>query len=321
MAGEEEPCLEGDPDDIHRLFTYGEINNSDGRGNSKSLDTGKKRRKENQDLFSRVQELLFRFPVSPIVNIIDHPVYLNSNLRLIRSRNCKLIDCLEVIKMTFMRWSILDYYNNIYSKEDCIPIFSAGHISIKDYYYNIEESVCILEELLNFQFDGNDENVHEFLLTLYNVLDRKIPKCNSILVFSPPSSGKNFFFDACVDYFLSKGQFGKANKHNNFAFQDAVQKRIIIWNEPNYESSNTDMLKMILGGDSYNVNVKNKPDTAVYRTPVILLTNNRIPLMYDVAFRDRIRIYTWKQAPYLKDYNKKPYPVAIYHLFVKYKIL
>lgn len=76
MAGEEEPCLEGDPDDIHRLFTYGEINNSDGRGNSKSLDTGKKRRKENQDLFSRVQELLFRFPVSPIVNIIDHPVYL-----------------------------------------------------------------------------------------------------------------------------------------------------------------------------------------------------------------------------------------------------
>lgn len=321
MAGEAEPCLEGVPDDIHRLFTYGKIDVGDGGSSDKSSGAIKKGRKENKDLFSRVQELLFRFPVSPIINIIDHPVYLSSNLKMLRARNCKLLDILDIIKMTFMRWSIKDFYDNIYSKDDCIPIFSAGHIPIDDYYYNIEESVSIMDELLKFQFDDNDELIYDFLNNLYNVLDRKIPKCNSFLVHSPPSSGKNFFFDACIDYFLNKGQLGKANKYNQFAFQDAAQKRIILWNEPNYESSNTDMLKMILGGDAYNVNVKNKPDMAVYRTPVILLTNNIIPLMTSSAFVDRIKMYTWKQAPYLKGYNKKPYPLAMYHLFVKHKIM
>lgn len=81
------------------------------------------------------------------------------------------------------------------------------------------------------------------------------------------------------------------------------------------------MLKMILGGDAYNVNVKNKPDTSVYRTPVILLTNNRIPLMFDIAFKDRVKVYTWRQAPYLKEYLKKPYPLALYFLLHKHKII
>lgn len=321
LAGEKEPCLEGIPDDIHRFFTYGTINDSDGAGCNRTSHNRKKRGKEDQDLLPRVQELLFRFPVSPILGIIDHPVYLSSDLKMYRARSCKLMDVFEIIRMRFLRWSIKDYYDNIYSKEDCIPIFSAGHIDIKDYYYNVEESVFMLEELLNYQFHYNEELVFEFLQSLYNVLDRKIPKCNSLLVFSPPSSGKNFFFDCCIDYFLNKGQFGRANKTNNFAFQDAAQKRIILWNEPNYESSNVDMLKMILGGDSYNVNVKCKPDTAVYRTPVILLTNNRISLMADPAFNDRIKKYTWRQAPYLKDYNKKPYPIAMYHLLLKHKII
>lgn len=321
MAGEEEPCLEGVPDDIHRLFEYGESDDSDRGCSSTTSGPSQKKRKENKSLFSELQTLIYRFPVSPLINIVDHPVYLESSLKMIRARECKLIDALEVIKMTFMRWTIKDYYDNIYSKHDCIPIFTAGHMPIKDYYYNVEESVYIMDELLDFQFNHNEEAVHEFLLSLYNVLDRKIPKCNSLLIFSPPSSGKNFFIDACIDYFLNKGQLGKANKYNNFAFQDAAQKRVILWNEPNYESNNTDMLKMILGGDSYNVNVKNKPDMAVYRTPVILLTNNRIPLMFDPAFTDRIKQYCWQAAPYLKEYNKKPYPLAMYFLFVKHKII
>lgn len=321
LAGEEEPCLEGNSDDIQRLFENGYSDAGDGGSNSESTKGRQKGRKENKDILSRVSELLFRYPISPITNIINHKVYLESDLSMIRGRNCKLNDAFDVISMRFMTWTIKDYYNNIYSKSDCIPIFSAGHIDVKDQYYNVEESTHILEELLKYQFNDNDECIYEFLLSLYNVLDRKIPKCNSILVHSPPSSGKNFFFDACIDYFLNKGQFGRANKHNNFAFQDAANKRIILWNEPNYESSQTDLLKMILGGDCYNVNVKNKPDTAVYRTPVILLTNNRVPFMYDPAFTDRCKIYCWKHAPYLKDYNKKPYPVAIYHLFVKHKII
>lgn len=322
LAGKEESCVEGDTDELLRLFTTGDSDTCcGGSGDQTSENSVKKKQRQTEDLFSAIQRILFQFPVSPIINIIDHPVYLNSKLKLLRARNCKLQDALDVIKMRFMRWSIKDFYDNIYSKPNCCGVFSAGHIPISDYYYNTEESITILEELLYFQFNSDNELISMFLLDLYNILDRKIPKCNSILVYSPPSAGKNFFFDAFIDYFLNKGQLGKANKYNQFAFQDAAQKRVILWNEPNYESSNTDLLKMILGGDAYNVPVKCKPDIAVYRTPVILLTNNKIPLMCNPAFRDRIKQYTWCEAPYLKGYDKKPYPVAIYHLFVKYKIL
>ena len=220
-----------------------------------------------------------------------------------------------------MRWTVSDFYTNLYSKSDCIPIFSAGHVDIDAYYYNAEDSLDILSKLLLFQFDNDDERINEFLFSLYNILDRKIPKCNTVLVKSPPSGGKNFFFDAVCDYFLSKGQLGRANKHNNFAFQDAYGRRIIMWNEPNYETAVTDQLKMMTAGDAYTVTVKNKPDAAVYRTPIIILTNSHIPLMSDPAFRDRIKQYHWKAAPFLKDCNKKPYPLSIYNMFKKYGII
>lgn len=321
-SGQESCTVEGHSDDLLGIFTNGESYTESRGSDSRTSVSGTKRRsQENKDLFSTVQRLLFQFPISPIQNIVNHKVYLDSPLKLVRGRSCKLQDVLEIIQMTFVNWTIKDYFTNIYSKPDCVGIFSAGHSSVDQYYYNIEESVHILHELLRFQFNNDEDIIFLFLSDLFNVLDRLLPKCNSILVYSPPSSGKNFFFDAVIDYFLNKGQLGKANKHNNFAFQDAANRRIILWNEPNYESSNTDLLKMILGGDAYNVNVKNKQDIAVYKTPVILLTNNRIPLMSDSAFVDRIKQYTWKRAPYLKDYNKKPYPVAIYHLFLKYKLI
>ena len=120
---------------------------------------------------------------------------------------------------------------------------------------------------------------------------------------------------------LNKGQLGRANRHNQFAFQDAFAKRIIIWNEPNYETALTDMLKMMTAGDAYNVNVKHKSNCGVYKTPIIILTNNLIPMMMDSAFKDRISIYTWKQAPFLKEYNKKPHPLAAFEMFKHYDII
>ena len=97
----------------------GTINVSDGRSSRSTSHASQEGRKKNKDLFSRIQDILYRYPVSPIINIIDHPVYLTSDLKMLRARNCKLIDALDIIKMTFMRWSIKDFYDNIYSKEDC----------------------------------------------------------------------------------------------------------------------------------------------------------------------------------------------------------
>ena len=123
-------------------------------------------------------------------------------------------------------------------------------------------------------------------------------------------------FAICLNY----GQLGQANRHNVFAFQEAPNKRILVWNEPNYESSLTDTIKMMMGGDPYTVRVKHSMDTHVRRTPVIILTNNEVPFLAEKAFADRIVKFKWLAAPFLKDVEFKPYPMAFFDLLMKYNI-
>lgn len=321
LAGKEEQDLEGDPDELRCFLENGQSSGPIGGCSNASSSGTKRKRKENQEVFSQLQSLLQQHPVAPLINIVDHPVYLESPIARYRSSSCKIQDGVDVFAKKLMRYSVEDFYNNIYSNPECIPIFSAGHVDVDSYYYDIEDSLDVINKLLNVQFNHKEEDIYDFLRVLYDILNRNIPKCNTILVFSPPSAGKNYFFDMVMDYFLSKGQLGRANKYNNFAFQDAYGKRIIMWNEPNYESALTDQLKMMTAGDAYTVNVKNKPDAAVYKTPIVILTNNNIPLMHDLTFKDRIVKYTWRTAPFLKECNKKPYPVALYHLFVQHGII
>lgn len=315
LAGHEEADLEGDPDDLRRLFKSGNSGAKDGRSSDELPRGTKRKREEDKTIFSGLLSILQRFPITPPENIVDHPVYLNSDMARYRGNNCKVQDALDVFSKKLLPWSLQDYWNEIYSKPDCNPIFSAGHTKFSDYYYDIDDSLDVLNKLLMYQFNNDEDLVYSFLETLYNVVERKIPKLNALLVHSPPSAGKNYFFDALFNYCLEYGQLSRANKNERFAYMDAYGKRIILFNEPNYESAETDMLKMITAGDAYKVRIKGKKDAAVYKTPIIFLTNNHINLMSNPAFKDRVVQYQWKAAPFLKDCQKYPNPLCIYHMF------
>lgn len=195
------------------------------------------------------------------------------------------------------------------------PIFMSGVV-----YGNREESLEWIERLLRHQFNDDDEQICYFLRSLVDVIDKKLPKCNTLSVKSPPSAGKNFFFDMIFAIILNYGQLGQANKHNLFAFQEAPGKRILLWNEPNYCSSLTDTIKMMTGGDVYTVRVKHMMDQHVKRTPLIVLTNEAVPFLYELAFKERIVQFNWKYSPFLKDIECKPYPLSFFDLLKKYKI-
>lgn len=187
-------------------------------------------------------------------------------------------------------------------------------------YGTLDESIEWIDDLLKFQFNDDEEQITNFLVSLVDIIDKRLPKCNAMVVKSPPSGGKNFFFDMVLAILVNYGQLGQANKHNVFAFQEAPNKRILIWNEPNYCSSLTDTLKMMFAGDPYTVRVKHQMDTHVKRTPVIILTNNTVNFMGDTAFKDRIVKFNWKAAPFLKDIDCKPYPLALFSILNKYNI-
>jgi len=185
-----------------------------------------------------------------------------------------------------------------------------------DYYYDLAESTNIMVELLEFQFSNDQEKILEFIRSLHRILEKKLPKKNTMVMIAPPSSGKNFFFDTILHYFLNFGQIGNFNKHSTgFPLQEAVNRRILLWNEPVFESSAEETMKMIFGGDTCNVKVKFSRDANLQRTPVIVLSNsNNIPR--SLAFTDRCFFYTWKRAPYLIKYTKKPNPLCTYLLFI-----
>nr|QOD39448.1 NS1 [uncultured densovirus] len=283
----------------------------------------RKKRKvgESERISMMVEKLLYQYPITPPEAIIKHRVW--RDIPELKFKNLKH-DSVQA-GVSVYRDSLISYkmsmYQDIYSKEDCVPIFSAGYSDYYDYYYNIDQSIDVIDKLISFQCDDDPETIHEFVKCLYDVLERKHPKLNTIVLHSPPTAGKNFLIDAVKDYYINVGTFGYANKYNCFPWQDAEARRLIHWNEPNYSPEYLEDIKKLLGGDSTSVNVKYKSNIPVYRTPVIVTTNNVVTFMTHPSFEDRLKVFYWDKAPFLKDYVKKPNPLAIYHYFKKYDLV
>lgn len=292
---------------------------SDSSSSGDNIRVGPERNKRQKrsvfdTVFQETTSLLMRYPCSPPELIMQRTEFRN-NMLLINPRNKIYVNAaLDHFGSRIQSLSMRDFYN-LYTQPDCEPTFNSSNI-----YYSIQESVIHIDNLLKLQFDDNIERITEFLGTLIDIFDKKIPKLNTIAIYSPPSAGKNWFFDMIFALCLAYGQFGIANKNNQFAFQDAPNQRIILWDEPNYEPMMTDFLKLVLGGGSYKVRVKSQRDTPVSRTPVVVLTNNHVDFMNQSAFADRVKTYKWKTAPFLKNLQLKPHPLAFFEILNQYNI-
>lgn len=183
-------------------------------------------------------------------------------------------------------------------------------------YYSLEDSLVHVSNYLENSF----QDVTEFLQCLVNVIDRRIPKKNTIEVVSPPSTGKNWFFDMFVDFFLNAGHLKNMNRNSLFPFQDCANRRIILWNEPNCHPEFLDTLKTVYGGDRCPAAIKCKDDAVIYRTPVIVLSNNPIFPNNDAldARRYQYQMKYWSELKTVGE--KKPTPLCIGKLLEKYNV-
>lgn len=289
-----------------------------GAASTSSLDEiyGKKSRTTGKyaNIKQKTKALLLKYYCSPLSAIRDVEEFRNDDILTDPKSKDYIQASFDDFGKDINNYSIRDLYNNfkLYTKP---PIFMASMA-----YGSLSESFEVIDNLLKFQFNDDEESICIFLKSLIDVLDKKLPKTNTLCVQSPPSAGKNFFFDMIFAICLNYGQLGQANRNNVFAFQEAPNKRILIWNEPNYEATLTDTIKMMLGGDPYTVRVKHSFDQHVRRTPVIILTNTTVPFMVDTAFADRIVKFKWKKAPQLKDIDFKPYPMCLFDILNKYNI-
>jgi len=171
---------------------------------------------------------MYEFPTCPPEAFVYVKEYLyNDNINYIIPSDKKVVHMIKQWCNKLALWILTDY-KNYYNDSKVTPYFNAYNRSVNEVYYNINDSINIACKLLNYQFDDNSESVIEFLNDLYNIIDKKIPKLNTLAVHAPPSSRKNYFFDAVSSFFLNYGILGTANKTNTFAFQEAAGKRLII---------------------------------------------------------------------------------------------
>lgn len=260
----------------------------------------------------------------PLSHITTLPQYnLNPKFRFKRNSDFELNNIIDTFSCELLAYNTDDFH---YMYEESLkngidPVFGAGPLPPSQIYYDIPTSVDILEKYLLFQFDEDHDKVKCFLVIVVGVCDRKYPRMNSVLIFSPPASGKNFLFDHMGAYYLVKGMIsGYANKNNEFTFQEMVNKRIFFWNEPNYSPEKIELLKNITAGDFFSVRVKCKADCAVFKTPVFMFTNNKLSIMSHPAFKTRMFQFEFKEAPYLKEYKKLPNPMAWWYLLKRFGI-
>lgn len=264
----------------------------------------------------KLLQFIRKFPTTPLRLITTRPEYLESEYKFLDINsniftNIERVFSIEIMNLTTT--NLYDYYMN------CYPTFNAFNGNLENFYYTTEQSLYYMEEFLLHQFNNDSNEIYLFLLNLLNICDKRIPKKNCLQIFGPPCSGKNWFFDAVVSYYMFVGYIGNFNKYCSFPLMECVNKRILLWNEPNCEPAAFDTIKMLFGGDNLTVKVKYQGDGLVVRTPVIVLGNYN-PFPNTNEFACRTYTYNFIYAEMLKDLKCKPHPLSYYLLLKKYNL-
>lgn len=162
-------------------------------------------------------------------------------------------------------------------------------------YMSISHTVLRLLELLFFQFKRS-KHVIDFLQTLKSVCDCDNGKYNSVFILGESNAGKTQFADALCCFYLNRVMMRNPTKQERFSFMECAQRRIIFWDEAKLDPGQYDNIKRLLAGDNCVVAVKFKSDQTVYKTPIIICSNNSIFPLND-EFQNRVLSYRWFSYP------------------------
>lgn len=289
-------------------------------------DDGETSRRNHRVTSNEIVSFIKAHMVVPVENIYLHNEWSKNRLySFILPGDKVYVRAIQDVKTWLRNISTEDLVSHYASIER--PIFEQVNVA-DDHYFHPEVSAFLAYELLEYQMDVFVESgdystvevgVVDFMQNLTDVIDKLIPKKNTFQIISEPSAGKNFFLDPILLFYGNVGRIGNFNRNNQFPLQECPNRRILYWNEPNFEPSKLDELKMLLGGDTIPCKVKHQGDSYVYKTPVLITTNNKV-FPNTEAFNHRMYTWTWERASYLKQYNKKLHPLMWPILLEKFKI-
>nr|XP_018903661.1 PREDICTED: uncharacterized protein LOC109034791 [Bemisia tabaci] len=197
--------------------------------------------------------------VTPVQRIFKTEIWLTSEWKYYDPKNFFVQVNIDMFLLKINKMKVKD----LFQLQLNIPFKNLLYDSYdpSSQFLDLISSIIILESLLIHQV--GHENVMDFLYNVHCILDKKIPKKNTLFILSPPNAGKNFFFDCVAQSMINTGHIGNFNRFSSFPLIEAVDKRLLVWNEPNAEPSAFEDLKKLFGGDPCNCKVKFEGDNIV----------------------------------------------------------
>ena len=165
------------------------------------------------------------------------------------------------------------------------PLFLGATLSQldKEEFLHNGKPFRIVQYLRDVQ-DFSEKQTIFFGRALLDVLNKKSQKKNCFWIYGPASAGKTAFLESLVTHFFpaSSGQ-PVNNPRTVFRWGNCINKRVILWEEPQVSPDNHEELKKVFGGQEVTTEVKYQSSVKMQKTPV-LVTSNRAPVYVLNAF-------------------------------------
>lgn len=268
-----------------------------------------------KDGFDLVFDMLQKYNPCPPERITQLNVYSdNKILRKITPIDRNFQKALNVYENGLSTMDLIDFLNML---NDGTPVFAATDGNLDSVYYSRTDSFTLLLNFLNFQF--NNDFV-PFLKLIFNWMNKNNGKKNAILITGPPSSGKTYFANILMSLSITYGLIINSNKYSSFPFNNCVNKRLLFWDEPNFQPSLLEHIKILFAGTKLDVDVKFMKAQRVNKTPILICANRDVFPTND-QFTCRMERLRFKNCPMLVNYKKDLHPMVIYDFFKYFKLI
>lgn len=275
-----------------------------------------------------IESMVMRHPCVPLSSFILTNIWLGSKFRFLDARDSGVSKAIKYIKSKLSHWTVLDFIKYYESDQIIQPLYSCIKGNFYDYYYNREMSKKIILDLIQFQqsdifaFEKQSDEVGQtaFWNDIYNICNRTNSKRNCLELIGPQNCGKSYFANWLTEFFINVGHVANFSRFENFPLQSAYNARILNWGEAYAEKSKLDSVKLLLGGDPCPANIKYESTQTIEKTPVIITANKRL-IPKNGPFNERMIRYDWKTCDMLKQYDKKPNPLAFIDILREYDII
>lgn len=172
---------------------------------------------------------------------------------------------------------------------------------------SVKESTELLKDWCKFQ----NIDPTQFLRDIYDLMDQKLRKKNTLYLRGAPNSGKSYIARSLCKASRFFGQISQGTAGYAFMWQDCLNKRLIEINEPYIDDCMIEQLKMVMEGLGCFVHKKNCADDWLRPTPVIVTSNPTLwtRLSHEEAIRPRLIRYYEN----LKEFKRLKYVTGDLH--------